>query len=198
MKSATSMPLTQQNACQRLRVNFTQGLREPTAPRVVAPWISWSIDGVKLSVARPSTGIAPISQTGEYALRAMVELALRYPGHALSAVELAQVTNVPVHYLSKVLRRLVAAGLLRSQKGHGGGFVLTRAPNRIRFTDVLRAVDEAPVSGRCAFGWKKCDASRPCPLHPAWTALTESLMRWADDTTLGTIQPREVRTPRRR
>ena len=69
--------------------------------------------------------IAPISQTAEYALRAMSHLA-RPDAAAMRAIDLARATQVPVHYLSKVLRRLVDAGLLHSQKGHGGGFVLAR------------------------------------------------------------------------
>jgi Rrf2 family protein len=95
---------------------------------------------------------------------------------------------VPVHYLSKVLRRLVSAGLLISQKGHRGGFVLSRSPEQIRFLDVLEAVGEAPVAGRCAFGWERCDANHPCPLHPAWAALSESLAVWARETTLADVQ----------
>ncbi|MBK7584450.1 MAG: Rrf2 family transcriptional regulator [Myxococcales bacterium] len=139
---------------------------------------------------RGGSAVAPISQTAEYALRAMAELALAESGTALPALELSRATNVPVHYLSKVLRRLVAAGLLISHKGHGGGFVLARPAHRIRFADVLDAIGEAPVSGRCAFGWGDCDASRPCPLHPAWSTLNDSLVRWANDSTLANLRRR--------
>lgn len=139
------------------------------------------------------SAIAPISQTAEYALRAMAELALAEPGTALRASELSRATNVPVHYLSKVLRRLVSAGLLLSQKGHGGGFVLARPAHRIRFADVLAAMGEAPVSGRCAFGWGDCDATRPCPLHPAWSTLSDALVRWANDSTLANLRRRRRR-----
>jgi Rrf2 family protein len=118
----------------------------------------------------------------------MAELALAGPGTALKATELSRATNVPVHYLSKVLRRLVAAGLLISQKGHGGGFVLARPAHRIRFAHVLEAMGEAPVSGRCAFGWGDCDASHPCPLHPAWSTLNDALVRWANDSSLGNLR----------
>jgi Rrf2 family protein len=134
------------------------------------------------------SAVAPISQTAEYALRAMAELALAESGTALKASELSRATNVPVHYLSKVLRRLVAAGLLVSQKGHGGGFALARPAHRIRFADVLEAMGEAPVSGRCAFGWGDCDARHPCPLHPAWSTLNDALVRWAHDSTLAKLR----------
>ncbi len=137
---------------------------------------------------RPATSsrIAPISQTAEYALRAMAYLA-RPDAAPMRAVDLSQATQVPVHYLSKVLRRLALAGLLRSQKGHGGGFELTRPPTQIRFSDVLAAVDEAPSVGRCAFGWETCDARHPCPLHPAWSKLNEQMTAWAEQTTLADV-----------
>lgn len=132
-------------------------------------------------------GIAPLSQTAEYALRAMTRLAQAKDEPALRAADLAADTHVPVHYLSKVLRRLVAAGLLESQKGHGGGFTLKRAAEQIRFADVLDAMGEAPVEGHCAFGWGNCDSKRPCPLHPAWTVLNGALQDWASKTTLADV-----------
>ncbi|MCC6664181.1 MAG: Rrf2 family transcriptional regulator [Polyangiaceae bacterium] len=139
----------------------------------------------KLPIARRD-GIAPVSQSAEYALRVMTCLA-RGDQIARTATDLAAEASVPVHYLSKVLRRLVAAGLLSSQKGHGGGFVLARPASKIRFADVLGAMGEAPVGGRCAFGWGKCDAKNPCPLHPAWSALSDALQSWAGDTTLADV-----------
>ena len=129
---------------------------------------------------------APISQTAEYALRAMACLAAP-GGGAMRALDLSRATQVPPHYLSKVLRRLVHAGLLDSQKGHGGGFTLARPASKIRFADVLAAVDEAPETGRCAFGYAQCDAKNPCPLHPAWSKLNEQMSSWAERTTLASV-----------
>jgi alkaline phosphatase D len=62
-----------------------------------------------------------LSQTAEYALRAMAWLALRSPHEPVLARELSQGTQIPAQYLSKILRRLVLAGMLESRKGRGGG-----------------------------------------------------------------------------
>jgi Rrf2 family protein len=110
-------------------------------------------------------------------------------GNAVTASELAEATHVPVHYLSKVLRKLVTAGLLLSQKGHRGGFVLARTAREIRFMDVLEAVDRAPDRKRCAFGWGKCDSRNPCPLHPAWDKLGGVFLDWTQQTTLADLVP---------
>jgi Rrf2 family protein len=135
------------------------------------------------TIISPGSDIAPIGRTAEYALRAMAEIAAE-PAGALRAADLAARTRVPVHYLSKVLRRLVAAGLLRSRKGHGGGFALARHPSRIAFADVLHAVGNDFETSRCAFGYGECNRQRPCRLHPAWSKLRGALGRWANETTL--------------
>ncbi len=128
-----------------------------------------------------------LSQTAEYALRAMAWLAIMPAGEPLRVRDLSIATGIPSHYLSKVMRRLVLAGLLRSQKGQGGGFVLSKAPEEIPFIDILIAMDVYPTDGRCAFGWGACDEIRPCPLHCSWSRLKEQLRSWAEDTTLADI-----------
>ena len=129
-----------------------------------------------------------LSQTAEYALRAMVWLAFHSPDAPVRASDLSVGTGIPVHYLSKILRRLVLAGVLTSQKGQGGGFSLSRAPEEIPFADILAAVDVYPTSDRCAFGWGNCNASSPCPLHEPWSLLSEAVRDWAANTTLAAVK----------
>ncbi|MCP3983496.1 MAG: Rrf2 family transcriptional regulator [bacterium] len=127
------------------------------------------------------------SQTAEYAFRAMAWLATAPAGKPIRVKDLSIATGIPSHYLSKVMRRLVLAGLLISQKGQGGGFLLSKAPEEIPFIDILTAVDAYSTDGRCAFGWGKCDSVHPCPLHGAWSRLNEQLQSWAEGTTLADI-----------
>lgn len=129
-----------------------------------------------------------LTQTAEYALRAMTWLARQPTGAALRSQALAEATGIPQHYVSKLLRKLVVAGLLESQKGHGGGFALARPPAEVRFIDILRAVDYEPAPDRCAFGWGACNPLDPCPLHGPWSRLSEAFFAWADRTTLADVQ----------
>ncbi len=129
-----------------------------------------------------------VSQTAEYALRAMTLLANQGAEEGgVRAADLAEAVSVPLAYLQKILRRLVVAGLLESRKGHGGGFRLAKAPAEISFGAVLRAADFEIEEGHCAFGWNDCDPAHPCPLHPAWSRLNESLSSWAENTTLANV-----------
>lgn len=127
------------------------------------------------------------SQTAEYAVRAMASLATYPHGEPVRAADLSTATSIPTHYVSKILRRLVLAELLVSQKGQGGGFALARPPEQIRFIEILNAVDAFPTQGRCAFGWGSCDEVNPCPLHGAWTRLNDHLEEWATTTTLADV-----------
>ena len=95
------------------------------------------------STKRPERGEMHLSATAEYALRAMTYLATLPAGASARASDLEAATHASAPYLTKVLRRLVVAGLLVSQKGHHGGFSLAKPPARIRFLDVLEAVREA-------------------------------------------------------
>ncbi len=128
-----------------------------------------------------------LSRTAEYALRTMACLARTAGRQNVRARDLAPVAGVPLPFLSKVLRRLTAAGLLTSQKGHGGGFALARQPREIRFVDVLRAVDFEPAADHCLFGWEECNADNPCPLHPEWAELKETIEDWARTRTLADV-----------
>jgi len=144
-----------------------------------------------------------VSQTAEYALRAMTFLANHGTEEGgVRAADLAEGVSVPLAYLQKILRRLVVAELLESRKGHGGGFRLAKTPAEISFGAVLRAADFDIEEGHCAFGWSDCDPEHPCPLHPAWSRLNESLRDWAENTTLAdVIAPDAIRgrlTERRR
>lgn len=128
-----------------------------------------------------------LSQTAEYALRAMAWLATLPERKPIRAADLSGATGIPAQYLSKVLRRLVLADLLKSQKGLGGGFSLSRPPREIAFIDILSAIDAYPTPDRCAFGWGSCDAADPCPLHQAWSRLNDQIQEWASNTSLAEI-----------
>jgi len=127
-----------------------------------------------------------LPQTVEYAMRAMAYLATLPPGAAVSAHVLSDKTAIPVAYLSKVLRKLVVADLLTSQKGHGGGFTLAYAPEQITFAEIFEAVDYGEDMERCVFSWDECDPENPCPLHSAWSVFKANFVEWANNTTLAT------------
>jgi Rrf2 family protein len=139
-----------------------------------------------------------VNQTAQYALRAMMHLAAAPPGTPARARDLSRATGIPQAYLSKIMRRLVRKGLLRARKGHGGGFVLARRATAIRLRDVLEAAGGTLQRDQCVFGYGRCDADDPCPLHPSWSALNDAFHLWARHTTLADAGGPPRRRPRRR
>ncbi len=128
-----------------------------------------------------------LPQTVEYSLRAMCYIANLGEGVAVRAQDLSVATGVPAPYLAKLLRKMVVAGLLSSQKGHGGGFSLAKPPTFIRFLDVMVAADYIINPSYCAFGWGSCNSAAPCPLHPAWAKLNDMMADWAARITLADV-----------
>lgn len=104
-----------------------------------------------------------LSQTVEYALRAIVCLANESPT-AQTNVQLAEVTKVPTAYLSKVMASLNRAGLVHSQRGPNGGFTLARQPSDLVLLDVVNAVDPIRRIETCPLGIAG-HGTRLCPLH---------------------------------
>ena len=81
-----------------------------------------------------------ISQTAQYALRAVVCLALR-PQVSLTVLQLAEMTKVSPEYLSKVMQALVRADLVTSKPGKAGGFCLKVPPENLSMSAVVEAID---------------------------------------------------------
>jgi len=131
----------------------------------------------------------PLLPTGaEYALRALAELAApEHEGQAVRCADLASATDVPEAYLAKILRRLARHGVLRADKGHGGGFSLANPAHRVRFFEVFEALGAMPSPDRCAFGRLRCSSANPCPLHPAWSKLYGAFAQWARTTTVADV-----------
>ncbi len=104
-----------------------------------------------------------LSQTAEYALRAMVALATR-TGEARTAQEIAHASRVPLDYLSKVLNALVRAGIVSAQRGRGGGFQALRPADEITVLEVVSAVDPLRRIRSCPLGLQ-AHGENLCPLH---------------------------------
>ena len=104
-----------------------------------------------------------ISQTAEYALRAVVWLAAN-PDKPLTAQQIAEATHVPAGYLAKVLQGLSRAGLLHSQRGLGGGFALARSPSSLTMWEVVQAVDPLKRIHECPLKLEAHEGQL-CSLH---------------------------------
>ncbi len=103
------------------------------------------------------------SNTVEYALRAVVHLAYEAPD-ARTTAQIAEATQVPKDYLSKILQGLAKKGIVSTQRGIGGGVSLARDPAELTILDVVNAVEPIERITTCPLGLKT-HGVRLCPLH---------------------------------
>ncbi|CAN5637536.1 Rrf2 family transcriptional regulator [soil metagenome] len=129
-----------------------------------------------------------ISQTAEYALRSIVFLSIN-SGKAFTTQQIAGTTKVPAAYLSKVLKLLVRAGLIQSQRGLGGGFVLTKPPEQLNILQVINAVDPIQRIRTCPLGLK-AHGTVLCALHKRLDDATAVIEQSFADSTIADILAR--------
>lgn len=123
-----------------------------------------------------------ITQTAEYALRAVVFLADQEMPRTTSVI--AEHTHVPVGYLSKVMQGLCKAGLVSSQRGLHGGFVLTMPPEKMSVLQVVNAVEPIRRIHECPLG---LHGKNLCPLHRKLDDAAKSIEETFSDTTIADL-----------
>ena len=123
-----------------------------------------------------------LSQTVEYALRAVVTLATA-EGSPMVTADIAKATDVPMGYLYKVLQQLGRNDLVQSQRGSKGGFTLRRKPEEVTLLQVINAVDPLKRIHRCPMDQiQEVDAL--CALHQRIDDAMAALEKAFADTTV--------------
>ena len=87
-----------------------------------------------------------VSAKADYALRALIEIAVHENGTAVSAEQLGRRQDIPRNFLQAILADLRRADIVMSQRGQAGGWRLARTPDTVTVADVIRAVDGPLVS----------------------------------------------------
>ena len=131
-----------------------------------------------------------VSTRGDYACRALLSLAIHTDAAGPTSVrDIAERTGLPQPYLEQILLALKGAGLVRSKRGVGGGYVLARHPEDIRLSEILSAVD-GPIS-LGDFGEPHqdgaCDHEGQCVLLSIWKSSGEQMRKLMDGFTLQAV-----------
>jgi Rrf2 family protein len=131
-----------------------------------------------------------VSTRGDYASRALLSLALHEGGGSPTSVrDIAERTALPQPYLEQILLALKGAGIVRSKRGVGGGYVLAREPSQITLGDIVSAVDGPIVIGD--FGEPHqdgaCDHEGQCVLLSVWSNVSDQMRRMLDALTLADV-----------
>jgi Rrf2 family protein len=126
-----------------------------------------------------------LTATSEYALRAVSLLARADSDGMLSAMRIAEETDVPRKYLSAILSELVRAGVLESAPGPNGGFRLVRPPGQLPLNAVLEPFEPILWKRRpCPFGQSTCSDDDACGGHERWKKVREAYLEFLHQTTV--------------
>ncbi len=131
-----------------------------------------------------------VSTRGDYACRALLSLTLHASEAGPTSVrDIAERTGLPQPYLEQILLALKGAGLVRSKRGVGGGYVLAKAPADIKVSDIIAAVDGPITVGD--FGQPhqdgSCDHEGQCVLLAIWDVAGQHMREHLDTYTLEVI-----------
>ena len=137
-----------------------------------------------------------ISTKGRYALRLMVDLAMAGGGQPVSLRDVARRQQLSDKYLEQIVTPLSRAGLVRSVRGAGGGYLLTREPEQYTVGDILRPLegDLAPVE--CATDEGFCERADQCVTLELWQEIHRAVAQVVDGTTLADLVERQRRKQR--
>jgi Rrf2 family transcriptional regulator, cysteine metabolism repressor len=127
-----------------------------------------------------------ISTKGDYATRAMQDLALHYEQGPVPIEKVASRQGLPVRYLEQLLLTLKRAGFLLSKRGVNGGYSLAKPPREITLGDILRAVD-GPIEPIYCLNpppRQECAYEADCVLRDVWADVNRAISTIVDHTTL--------------
>src|SRR6478735_10066715 len=133
-----------------------------------------------------------LTKKGKYGLKALADLARLEPGETAFITEIAQRNNIPKKFLDTILLELRNAGMLRSKKGPGGGYSLSRPASEIKIGHVIRTLDGPLAPIRCASrtAFEVCDDCRnpeECLVRLSMTEVRDAVAEILDNMTLARL-----------
>lgn len=130
-----------------------------------------------------------VTTKGRYAMRLMVYVA-SFPDRTVALREVSENEDISLKYLEQLAHEMVAANLLKSVRGHGGGYLLAQPADQIRAGDILRAAEGTTVPVACAAleeGGAGCPRERECSTISFWSGLDNVIETYVDNVTLADL-----------
>ena len=129
-----------------------------------------------------------VTSKGRYAMRLMVYIA-SFPNRKVALREVAENEEISLKYLEQLAHDMVEADLLKSVRGHGGGYLLNRPADEICAGDIIRAAEGTAVPVACPTldGKGTCPRESMCSTVAFWSGLDEVIESYIDNVTLADL-----------
>ena len=131
-----------------------------------------------------------ISTKGRYALRLMLDIALHADGSTVSLREAAARQEISEKYLEQIVTPLARAGLVRSVRGAGGGYLLTRQPEEYTVGEILRPLEGMLTPVSCLENAECCQRMDACVTVEVWQQIQDAVASVVDHVTLADLVQR--------
>ena len=126
-----------------------------------------------------------ISTRGRYSLRFMIDLAEHYNEGFIALKDIAARQNISKKYLEQIIPFLNRSGLLASNKGHMGGYMLAKAPSAITVREILQSAEGSLSPVECLDdNGAICDREENCVTQILWKKLDDAIKGVVDHITL--------------
>jgi len=130
-----------------------------------------------------------LSTRGEYASRAILDIALHQGEGLVKIHDIAVRQDVPAKYLENILLTLQRAGIVRSRRGARGGYYLAKPATAITVGEVIRAMDGplAPIHCVSISAYEQCPREATCGLRWVWKEVRDAIATILDHTTFDDV-----------
>ncbi len=125
-----------------------------------------------------------LSTKGQYGVRAMYEIAKGSGLGPVTIKRISQEQHVSVAYLEQILNKLRRAGIIKSVKGPGGGYMLARDPKLISIGEILKELEGPVAITSCLDPKEGCVRVDSCVTHLLWKSLGDNIKRFLDGMKL--------------
>lgn len=126
-----------------------------------------------------------LTTKGKFAVTALLDIAI-YSENNQKPITLYNISdrqNISLSYLEQLFVKLRKSGVVKSYKGPGGGYLLTRDVDQIHISEIIKAVDE-DMDARSCRGNKNCRDNRKCLTHDLWAGLTSEMYNYLEKITI--------------
>ncbi|MBT7955731.1 MAG: Rrf2 family transcriptional regulator [Rhodospirillaceae bacterium] len=130
-----------------------------------------------------------LSTKGRYAVMAMVDLARQSTDGPVALADIALRQDISLSYLEQLFGKPRKGSQVKSVRGPGGGYLLARAAENMKISDIIMAVDEPIQTTRCTPGSPtgcRTDNSR-CLTHDLWSELGNQIFLYLSSVTLADV-----------
>lgn len=133
-----------------------------------------------------------LTKACQHGIKAMICITSRsMRGLRVTINEVASKIHIPEAYTSKIIQRLVKAGMVESKAGHAGGFYIKKSLlNKLSVWDVVSELDGGSLKYGCILGLDKCSGRNPCPAHEDYKTVRSQLIQFLENTSLSQLAER--------